>query len=450
MFNYFDWEIGKRKRVWWNQSTKTKPPNPPSTFYMHIRTILNKFHRQSGFVYGEERWSEVAGKPALVVPIRPRVGTRAICSICGDTAPGYDSLPERFFQFVPMWGILIYFAYAMRRVECKKCGIKVERVPWGDGKKLTTNTYAWFIAHWAKLLSWEDVAKQFHTSWGTVWRCVEHAVDWGRLNMKLDGITAIGIDEISRAKGHKYITLVYQIAGGQKRLLWIGKDRTEESLRGFFDWLKPERCKLIEFVCSDMWKPYLKVIKEKATNAVQVLDRFHIMAHFSKAIDEVRAGEARELTKKGKGEVLKRSRWAILKRPENLTDLQEMKLKTLLKMNLKTVKAYLLKEQFQLLWEYTSPGWAAKFLKAWSTRAMRSKIEPMKRVARMIRNHEELIINWFRAKGLISNGSVEGLNGKARVCTKRAYGFRTFRGIEVALYHALGNLPVPEFAHRFW
>lgn len=360
---------------------------------MHLRTILNRFQRHPGFIYGTERWKDVEGREVVVIPLRPRARSKPICSGCHKEAPGYDTLKERLFQFVPFWGVLVFFAYAMRRVNCPTCGIRVEKVPWGDGKKRTTNAYCWFIGHWAKLLSWQEVARQFHTSWGTVWRCIEHAVEWGRANMSLEGITAIGIDEISRSKGHKYITLVYQIAGKQKRLLWVADERTEESLRGFFDWLTPDRSKIIEFVCSDMWRPYLNVIREKASHAVQVLDRFHIMTHFSKAIDEVRANEARALAEQGKGHVMKHSRWLVLMRPENLTEKQSCRLQDLLQMNLKTIKAYLLKEQFNLLWEYSSPYWAGRFLKSWTFRAMRSKIDPIKKVAKMIRRHEKLILN---------------------------------------------------------
>jgi transposase len=416
---------------------------------MHVRTILNRFHRIPGFIFGNECLGEYEGVPALLVPVRPRVGNKPVCSGCGEVAPGYDTLKERYFRFVPFWGIVVFLVYAMRRVNCPRCGVKVERVPWAEGKRLTTTTFDHFVAHWCKFLSWTEAATEFRVSWRTVFRCVEAAVEWGRAHMSLEGVTAIGIDEIARAKGHKYITLVYQIAGSSKRLLWVGQDRTEETLRGFFSWFTPARSSLIEFVCSDMWKPYLNVIKENASQAVQILDRFHIMSHFSKAIDEVRAQEARALAFAGET-VLKKTRWLLLKRPENLTDNQAVRLRDLLKLNLRSVRAYLLKEQFQLLWEYTSPAWAQKFLRKWTFQAMRSKMEPIKRVARMIRNHEGLILNWFRAAGKISNGVVEGFNGKGRVVTKRAYGFRTFRCLEIALYHALGDLPVPRFTHRFW
>ena len=122
----------------------------------------------------------------------------------------------------------------------------------------------------------------------------------------------------------------------------------------------------------------------------------------------------------------------------------------LLKYNLQTVQAYLLKEQFQQFWNYDSPAWAAKFLDQWVALVMRSRIEPMKKVAKMLRNHRELILNYFRAKKQFSSGVVEGLNNKAKVTMRKSYGFRTFRITELALYHVLGKLPEPELAHRFY
>jgi transposase len=266
----------------------------------------------------------------------------------------------------------------------------------------------------------------------------------------LSGITAIGVDEIAWRKGHIYATVVYQINQGKKRLLWVGEKRTVKTLLKFFRWLGAERSAAIEFVCSDMWRAYLKVIARKIPQAVHILDRFHIMGHLGKAIDQVRAGEAKEMKRKGLEPLLHHSRWCLLKRKPNLTEKQEGKLESLLPYNLRTVKAYLMKEEFQQFWEYVSPHWAGVFLDAWCRRAMYSKIEPVKRVARMLRGHRELILNWFRAKKAFSNGVVEGLNNKAKLSTKMAYGFGTFKGLEIALYHRLGDLPEPEVTHRFF
>lgn len=146
--------------------------------------------------------------------------------------------------------------------------------------------------------------------------------------------------------------------------------------------------------------------------------------------------------------VLKHSRWCLLKRRENLTDNRAVTVKELLKYNLQSVRAYLLREDFLRFWEYKSATWAGRFLDAWCTRTMRSRIEPMKQVARILRRHRELLLNWFRAKGELSNGSVEGLNAKAKLAMKKAYGFKSYETIEIALYHQLGKLPEPESTHR--
>jgi transposase len=149
-------------------------------------------------------------------------------------------------------------------------------------------------------------------------------------------------------------------------------------------------------------EPYLKVIREKCSEALHILDRFHIVAKMKKALDEVRAGES------------------------------------------------LLKEAFQQLWDYSSPAWAGKFLDEWCQQTMRSRIEPMKKIARSLRQHRELILNYFRAQKLISSGVVEGLNNKAKVTLRKSYGFRTYRALELALYHSLGKLPEPESTHDFF
>lgn len=416
---------------------------------MQLKTILNCIEKHSGFVYGKARFVRRGHELTIEVGIEPRAGSRPVCSGCHQAGPGYDRLPVRLFQFVPLWGILVFFLYAMRRVECPTCGVRVEEVSWADGKCHLTTSYAWFLAGWAKRMSWKSVADSFRTSWENVFRSVKKAVEWGRAHMKLDGIQSLGIDEIQWKCGQRYLTLVYQIDETRKRLLWIGKDRSEATLEGFFDWLGKERSAALKFICSDMWKSYLTVIAKKASGAINVLDRFHIMAHLSKAIDEIRAKEVKDLKSRGLDPVLKWCRWLLLKRPENLTDKQEVRLADLLRHNLKAVRAYLLKEDFQFFWEYVSPAWAGRFLDQWCTRVMRSRLEPMKGVARMLRNHRDLILNWFKAKGQVSCGTVEGLNCKARLTTKRAFGFRTYGAIETALYHTLGDLPEPEFTHRF-
>ena len=171
----------------------------------------------------------------------------------------HSSLPLR---------IPVVFLCAMRRVACARCGVKVESVPWATGKHRVTDACAWFLAGWAKRLSWQEVATGFHSSWDTVYRSVRMAVEWGLAHRDLGGIEAIGIDELARRRGHRYLTLVYQLDRHCKRLLWIGRERKAETLHGFFDELGAARSAALRFVCSDLWKPYLKVVAERAGQAV--------------------------------------------------------------------------------------------------------------------------------------------------------------------------------------
>ncbi|MDA8390030.1 MAG: ISL3 family transposase [Gammaproteobacteria bacterium] len=386
----------------------------------------------------------------IEVEVIPRRGSKPYCSGCGKRRPGYDKLPERSFPFIPFWGFAVFFRYARRRVDCPACGVTAEILPWAEGKHHLTTAYMQFLATWARKLSWLEVSRSFHTSWDQVYRSVEWIVLWGLEHRVLGPIKAFGVDEIAYSRGHKYLTLVYQIEAGMVRLLWVGKERTVKIFEGFFTMLGQETCAGIEFVCSDMWRPYIRVIRERCSQAVHILDRFHIVAKMNEALDDVRAEEARALTRNGREPVLKKTRWCLLKRSENLTTPQKGRLKELLRYNLKSVRAYLLKEDFQQLWTYQSAIWAGKFLDAWCTATLRSRIEPMKEIARMCRRHRELILNWFKAKGRISNGIVEGLNNKAKLTIRKSYGFRSPEIPDMALYHALGKLPEPKLTHEFY
>lgn len=420
---------------------------------MLVKTLLNRVQKFKSFVYKKVRLVEgEGGSLALEVEIVPRANSRPVCSGCGVRRPGYDRLKERRFEFVPLWGIVVFFLYTMRRVDCVRCGVVVEAVPWSEGKHHLTTTYAWFLAKWAKRMSWKEVAEAFRTSWDKVFSAVSMAVEWGLANRDLSGVKAIGIDEVLWQRGHNYLTVVYQIDNHCKRLLWVGRKRTTITLMRFFHWFGEARTRGLRFVCTDMWAAYLKVLAYKAKKGVlgadRLLDRFHIAKNMNKAIDSVRAAEAKKLKEKGL-EVLKHSRWCLLKRPEKLTERQDIKLAELARYNLKTFRAYLLKEDFQSFWSYSMPYWAGRFLDKWCTRTMRSRIEPMKKVAKSLRKHRGLLLNWFKARKAVSLGAVEGLNNRVKVTFRKSYGFRTFKATEIALYHNLGALPERPMTHRF-
>lgn len=415
---------------------------------MLIQSILRRLHPIPGFVYAHV---ELRGPgPTMAVSVRPRAGSRGRCGGCGQKRRGYDTGPQRSFTFVPLWGLAVVLLYAMRRVECPRCGVTTEMVPWASGKSQATHAYVWFLASWAKVLSWKETAKRFRTSWDTVFRAVEHAVRWGLEHRSLDGIRSIGVDELAWKKGHKYLTLVYQIDHGCRRLLHIAKDRQKKSFATFFDMLGEERSKQIAFVASDMWRAFLTVVQKRCSQAVHVLDRFHVVQLLNKAIDQTRREEVRSLRASGRHVLLTKTRWLLLKLTKNMTGRERVRLRDLVTLNLRSVRARLLKEQFQQYWTYRSIWGANRFLANWTDLAMRSGIEPLKKFARTLQKHHHELRNWIIARGAFAAGATEGFNNKARITTRKAYGFRTYEHAEIALYHALGDLPEPDWlAHRF-
>lgn len=419
---------------------------------MRIETLLNNCLKFKYFVIRKVEFGE--NKKSLIVKISPRKNSSAICSKCDSKAPGYDKRELRLFEFIPIWGFHVFFEYRMRRVLCPNCKkVIIEKVPWGNGKNHLTKYYAKFLADWAKEMAWQTVANKFHTSWQTVHRAVKAIVDYGLEHRTINDVTALGIDEVQYHKGQTYMTLVYQIDKECRRLLWVGKKRTKKTLYRFFAdmWnINRKFRKNIKVVCTDMWQPYLHVIKEKVPDAINVLDKFHIMQKMGKALDKVRAQEAKRLKQEGQEVILKSSRWCFLKRVFNLTKSQKGKLKDLLKLNLNIVKAYILKEQFHKFWEYNSPTWAGKFLDNWCELAQEAELEPITQVTKMLQKHRPLILNYFVAKKVFNSGIVEGLNRKVNLTVRKAFGFRSYDVMETALYHQLGKLPEPQFHHDFW
>ena len=201
---------------------------------MRLSRILNQCCPIPGFVYGKTSFAQVEGTTILIA-VRPRKRSAITCSGCHQPAPGYDqSRTPRRFEFIGFWGYLVFLVNCMRRVDCRQCGVVVEEVPWSMGKHTLTKIYMHFLGHWARKMSWLETAQEFRTSWEKVRDSVAYLVTWGLENRVLGAIRAIGVDEIQHGKGHKYLTLVYQIDLGCTRPLWIGKERTVKTFEEFF------------------------------------------------------------------------------------------------------------------------------------------------------------------------------------------------------------------------
>jgi transposase len=389
------------------------------------------------------------------IHLKPDPRRKLRCPECQCVCPGYDRLGQRSWRHVPLWGIPVWLHYRPRRVQCPEHGILVEHMPWSVGKSPYARDYMLFLARWARRLSWKETASIFRCSWEAVRRSVAWVVEWGLEHRSLDGVTALGVDELHWGKGKRsgnFITLIYQIDQGARRLIWVGRKRTEKTMRTGLGELEAKHAGFLaglQVVCSDMWKPFLKVIAQMSGTALNVLDPFHVAQHLNRAVDDVRRGEQSRIKGKEAKSKVKRGRFLLLKRGTRVRGHARAKLNTILGVLRRTSRAWELKESFRHFWSYRNETWAAAFLKQWTTRALRSRIEPMRKVARMLRSHEHLLLNYFRAKRQFTNAVTEGMNHKSRVSLARGYGYRSFNVLKLVLYHTVGNLPEPPSTHKF-
>lgn len=412
----------------------------PKEELVRIETLVRETLDLEGFrVAGVE-----GGTDEIIVRIVADKRYSPRCSECGGKAKYRDNRRERRYKHVPLWGIPVTLVYTLRRVRCNRCGLRVEAVPWAEGKQRFTRALSVTMAQWAKSLPWSQVAQMFGCSWPAVQQAVKAAVAWGRQRQDLSELTHIGVDEIARKRGHVYMTVVYDLK--KSRLVWAGGGRTRETMERFFDFLGEEGSRRLEAVCCDMWRSYINAVKARAPQAVIVFDKFHIVSHLTKAVDDVRRQEIRAKGQTHK-DLVKNSRYLWLKNPWNLTGGQAERLATLVQLNTEVHRAYLLKEMFRRFWQYRRPGWAKRFLTLWCAWAIGTGLSPLLKFANMVLRHMDDILNYFRAR--ITNASVEGMNNKAKVLMRRAYGLRTAESCATSLYHSLSHLPMPETSHRF-
>ncbi len=429
--------------------------HPTTAIHLQVKTLLRRVQDFAGFVIKSVSLSEHAGAPVIEACLDEDPRFKRRCSCCGRPGRVHDILPRRTWHFVPLWNIAVKLHYAPRRVICPEGGPKVEAMPWNRGKHPYARAYMIFLARWARRLSWKETAGVFGASWDAVRRSVQWVVAWGLEHRDLVGVSALGVDELHWGRGKKsanFVTLIYQIDAGARRLLWVGHRRRQATLKAGFSELEdhsPGFLAGLRVICSDMWKPYLKVIAARAGWALNVLDPFHIAQHLNAAVDTVRRGEQSRLTDKEAKTRAKGGRFLLLKRGTRVRGRAREKLKAVLASLGATARAWALKESFRKFWSYRSETWAAAWLKAWTTRAMRSQLEPMKKVARMLRRHEDLLLNYFRARRQFTNAVTEGLNHKARVALARSFGHRSFEVFKLVLYHTLGHLPEPPQSHKF-
>jgi transposase len=380
------------------------------------------------------------GAGDLVIEL-DRLGARRLrCGACGLEARRVAPTrrPVRRWRDLAMRDQVVQLVYAPCRVWCAHCGLRVERVPWADKWQRVTHALARAVAELARALDWTAVAHHFRLNWKTIAAVVEGVVLWGLGHRRWYPLHIVGVDEVSRRKGQQYLTIVYDLDRG--RVVWVGRDRTTATMKRFFGWLGPRRARSIHTVCCDMWAVYIDAIQTHLPTASIVFDRFHLSEHLSRAVDDVRRHTWRQMGGREKAE-FKRTRFLWLTNPENLRRAERTRLSALLRLNSPIVKAYLLKEDLRRFWDYRSTAWAAGHLRQWLWRASHSRLEPFKKLARMLRAHLDGVLAWTRIR--VTNGAVEGMNNKVKVISHRAYGYQTSWAYIANIYHCCAALPLP-------
>lgn len=413
-----------------------RPNNERIGFEVLIETFIRKQLRLKAHTVTKV----VEDEDAMVIYI-DRLGHRLLrCCVCRHRCREVHSVrPEREWRDLAVRTLALKLRYRPRRVECPRCGVRVEEFPWAEPWARVTMALSNAVAVLARELSWQGTARHFGLNWKSVATVVKRAVDYGLRHRKRPPVHVIGIDEVSRRKGQVYLTVVYDLE--RRVLLWVGDDRTEEAVKPFFtEEMGSRRCRTLRVVCMDMWATYAKLVRDHAPNAKILFDRFHIVKHLNEAVDAVRRELWRRLTAKERVE-FKGTRWLLLKNPWNLKDSQQERLSTLVRWNTPLVRAWYMKESFQLFWNYKQPWRAEQHLSKWIRSAMRSKLEPFKKFAQMLRAHLDGILPWTTIR--LSNGAVEGMNNKIKSISHRSFGFRTAENFIAAIYHCCARLPLP-------
>lgn len=401
---------------------------------MRLETCIRK-----GLRLKAHRVREVRNEDGRLVAEIEWIGGRLL--VCGNCSRRTRKVHSR--QRTREWRDLrvrdqdLVLRYAPHRVRCPACGPRVEHVPWAYRWQRVTRALSLALAELSRKLTWKETAAHFGVNWKTVAVAVKRAVEWGLKHRPWKALRVIGIDEVSRRKGQRYLTLVYDLE--RRRLVWIGEDRETKTMERFFAWLGPRRRRSICIVCCDMWAIYMEAVQMHLPWAIIVFDRFHVVQHLNRAVDDVRRQAWREL--RGEERIaFKKTRWLWLKNPWNLRAAERRRLSALCRINQPIVRAYYLKEAFQRFWDYRSEAWAFPYLKQWLWWASHSRLEPFTRFARMIREHIKGIQAWTRLR--VSNGALEGMNNKVKIISHRAYGFRKTDTYITAIWHGCGDLPL--------
>jgi transposase len=371
------------------------------------------------------------------VTVAAKLSTTFACPECGKACPGYDTR-QRSWRHLDTCQFKTILIADVARVNCAEHGVKQVRVPWAEpGSGFTALMEAVVIDWLRSLASIKAVAGQLRLSWDEVDGIMFRAVDRGLLRRKRVKVSQLGVDETAFKRRHEYVTIVTDLK--QTRVLHVGDDRKRETLDAFFRSLTPKQLAAIDVIAMDMWGPYISSASEHVPDADRKIafDKFHVAKHLGEAVDRVRRQEHRALLESG-DDSLKGSKYLWLTNPDNLDAARTGALNALHQMNLKTGRAWTLKETAMCIWRFVQRGRARSEWMTWIGKAMRSRLEPVKRVARMIRDHLWGIVNAMNLRA--TNAGSESVNAKVQRVKRAACGFRNRERFKRAILFHLGGL----------
>jgi transposase len=343
----------------------------------------------------------------------------------------HDRYPGRRWRHLDLAGIRIELRCDLRRVRCPRCGVRVEAVPWAALGSRFTYEFEEQIAYLAQRTDRTTVSTLMRIAWVTVGQVIARVVGRWDIGDRLDGLVRIGVDELSYRRHHEYITVVVDHDRG--RVVWARRGKDADTLAEFFGELGPERCRALEVITMDMSAAYRKAVEEaEDVKARTVFDRFHVQRLGHDALDEVRRAEVREAPDSAAARAVKHTRWALQKNPWNLTSFERERLSSLQRANRTLYRAYLLKESLAEILDRRQVNIAREKLEEWVAWAKHSQLPPFRKLAQTVREHAEGILGYV-ATGL-SNGRSEGLNGKIRTLTRRAYGFHSAESLIALIF----------------
>ena len=357
------------------------------------------------------------------IELLPMPSTSMTCDGCGGSCTHVHDVEERWVRDLPLLDAQTYLLVHRRRVQCPRCGPKLERLPWLMAYARSTNRLVRIVALLCDQLPIKHVADFFGLKWDAVKAMHKTylALTLGPPN--LDGLELIVMDEFAIQKGHRYATVVLDYE--TRRVVWVSRNRDRESVRKFFELMGPERCRRIKAVAMDMTAAYAAEVTLHCPQAEIVYDLFHVAAKYSReVIDRVRVDEANRVgTQKKSRKLIKSARWLLLRNPGSISQPEDrVRLKELLAANRNLMKVYILKDDLKGLWKYKSAGHAMNAWKGWRQRAMSSGLEPLRAFTRKLGAYITGILSHCRYP--IHTSVLEGVNNKIKVIKRMAYGFR--------------------------